>query len=55
MSLSNCMSFREIYLNNIKRDTVKNFIQTMPVFYWLDDKRKIGLLFIQIMKIVYLI
>ena len=38
MSLSNCMSFREIYLNNIKRDTVKNFIQTMPVFYWLDSE-----------------
>ena len=38
MSLSNCMSFREIYLNNIKRDTVKNFIQTMPVFHWLDSE-----------------
>ena len=48
MSLSECMSFKEVYLNDIKRETVKKFVQTMPLFEWLDEDKNCGLLFIQI-------
>ena len=41
MSLSDCMSFKEVYLNNIKRETVKKFVQTMPLFEWLDEDKKL--------------
>ena len=37
-SLSDCLSFKEIYLNNIKKETIKKIIQTKPLFYWLDEE-----------------
>ena len=37
-SLSDCMNFKDIYLNDIKKETVKKIIQTRPLFQWLDDK-----------------
>ena len=37
ISLSDCMKIKEVYLNNIKKETIKKFIQTMPLFSWLDD------------------
>ena len=37
-SLSDCMNFKDIYLNDIKKETVKKIIQTKPLFQWLDDK-----------------
>ena len=40
LSLSECMNFKEMYLNNIKKETLKKFIQTMQLFSWLDDKEE---------------
>ena len=37
LSLSSCLKFEEVYLNNLKRETVKKFVQTKPMFFWLDD------------------
>ena len=37
-SLSDCMNFKDIYLNDIKKETVKKIIQTRPLFQWLDNK-----------------
>ena len=39
-SLSSCLKFEEVYLNNLKRETVKKFIQTKSMFYWLDDNEE---------------
>ena len=36
-SLSECLNFKEVYLNNLKKETVKRFIQTKLMFTWLDD------------------
>ena len=36
-SLSECSNFKEVYLNNLKKETVKRFIQTKLMFTWLDD------------------
>lgn len=36
-SLSDCLNFKEVYLNNLKKETVKRFIQTKLMFTWLDD------------------
>ena len=40
LSLSACLKFEEIYLNDLKRETVKKFIQTKPQFTWLDDNEE---------------
>ena len=40
LSLSECMKFKEVYLNNIKKETVKKFIQTMQLFTWLDHEEE---------------
>ena len=32
LSLSSCLKFEEIYLNNLKRETVKKFIQTKSIY-----------------------
>ena len=31
------MGLKDIYLNNIKKETVKKIIQTKPMFNWLDE------------------
>ena len=36
-SISECMNLKEIYLNNIKKQTIKEIIQTKELFVWLDD------------------
>ena len=36
-SLTECMGLKDIYLNNIKKETVKKIIQTKPMFNWLDE------------------
>ena len=40
LSLSSCLKFEEIYLNDLKRETIKKFIQTKPQFTWLDDNEE---------------
>ena len=35
-SLLDCLKFKEVYLNNLTRETIKRFIQTKPQFTWLD-------------------
>jgi hypothetical protein len=40
LSLSECLDFKEVYLNNLKRETIKKFIQTKPIFTWLDDEQE---------------
>ena len=40
MSLSECMKFKEVNFNNIKKESVKKFVQTMPLFSWLDDQEE---------------
>lgn len=37
-SLSECMNFKEVQLNNIKQETIKKIIQTKPMILWLDDE-----------------
>ena len=39
-SLSECLNFKEVYLNNLKRETIKKFIQTKSMFTWLDDEEE---------------
>lgn len=39
-SLSECLNFKEVYLNNLKKETIKRFIQTKPMFTWLDDEEE---------------
>ena len=39
-SLSECLNFKEVYLNNLKKETIERFIQTKPMFTWLDDDRE---------------
>jgi len=39
-SLSECLNFKEVYLNNLKRETIKRFIQTKSMFTWLDDEEE---------------
>ena len=39
-SMSDCMKFKEVYLNNIKFETVKKLIQSKPLFTWLDEKQE---------------
>lgn len=39
-SLSGCMNLKNIYLNKIKIETVKKFIQTKPLFSWLDENKE---------------
>ena len=38
-SLTECMGLKDIYLNNIKKETVKKIIQTKPMFNWLDENQ----------------
>jgi hypothetical protein len=38
-SLNECMNLKDIYLNNIKKETVKKIIQTKPLFKWLDNDK----------------
>ena len=40
LSLSECLDFKEVYLNDLKRETIKKFIQTKPIFTWLDDEQE---------------
>ena len=40
ISLFSCLKFEEIYLNELKKETVKKFIQTKPKFTWLDDNEE---------------
>ena len=40
LSLSECLDFKEVYLNNLKRETIKKFIQTKPIFTWLDEDKE---------------
>jgi len=40
LSLSECLDFKEVYLNDLKRETIKKFIQTKPIFTWLDDDQE---------------
>ena len=35
-SITECMNLKEIYLNNIKKQTIKEIIQTKELFVWLD-------------------
>ena len=37
-SLSDCMNLKEVYLNNIKKETLKRLVQIKPLFTWLDEK-----------------
>jgi len=39
-SLSECLNFKEVYLNNLKKETIKRFIQTKSMFIWLDDEEE---------------
>ena len=39
-SLSECLNFKEVYLNNLKKETIKRFIQTKSMFTWLDDEEE---------------
>jgi hypothetical protein len=39
-SLSECLNFKEVYLNNLKKETIERFIQTKPMFTWLDDDKE---------------
>ena len=39
-SMSDCMKFKEVYLNKIKFETVKKLIQSKPLFTWLDKKQE---------------
>ena len=36
-SITECMNFKEIYLNNIKKETINEILQTKHLFTWLDD------------------
>jgi len=40
LSLSECLDFKEVYLNDLKRETIKKFIQTKPIFTWLDEEQE---------------
>ena len=40
ISLFSCLKFEEIYLNELKKETVKKLIQTKPKFTWLDDNEE---------------
>ena len=37
-SISNCMQLKDIYLNNIKKETIIKIVQTKKNFNWLDNK-----------------
>jgi len=37
-SVSDCMNLKDIYLNDIKKETVKGIIQTKELFTWLDEE-----------------
>lgn len=39
-SLSECLNFKEVYLNNIKKETIKRILQTKPMFAWLDEQEE---------------
>jgi hypothetical protein len=36
-SISECLNLKEMYLNNIKKETIKRIIISKPYFNWLDD------------------
>ncbi|MBL6758236.1 MAG: hypothetical protein ISQ17_00660 [Pelagibacteraceae bacterium] len=38
-SISDCMNLKEVYLNNIKPETIINIVQTKPLFSWLDKEK----------------
>ena len=36
-SLEECMNLKDVYLNNIKKETIKKILQTKPQFSWLGQ------------------
>ena len=38
LSVSDCMNLKDIYLNDIKKEMVKEIIQTKELFTWLDEE-----------------
>jgi hypothetical protein len=38
-SLSECLNFKEVYLNNIKEEIINKIIQTKALFCWLDEEK----------------